>query len=263
MVNVYGPNNAMKKRIVWDKLMGFLATNEGEYVLFGDFNKVREETEGFRSIFHEDEANVFNTFISNSGLLDIPLGGRRFTWVNKSFSKMIRVDRVLVSPNVLNIFADLKLTTLARGLSDHLPIILQDLKNNFGPTPFKCFDSWCLYEEFNGLVKDAADEIMGCRTATYHDKMMHVKSKIKSWIKEKKGNEQLKKKVILARINAIEQLIESGVETEVERNERKDLIQELDTSNRIEDLDIIQNVELNGMRGKLKIFSLFVETKQE
>ncbi|XP_071688861.1 uncharacterized protein [Rutidosis leptorrhynchoides] len=163
MVNVYGPNNAGRKRLIWDKLASFISENIGEYVLFGDFNEVREEMEKFGSVFHDDEAHVFNTFIANTGLVDVPLGGRRFTWINKAATKMSRIDRVLISLNVVDVFADLKLSILNRGLSDHLPIILQDAKADFGPTPFKCFDSWFLYEGFDDLVKEAASEVIDSR----------------------------------------------------------------------------------------------------
>ncbi|XP_071728064.1 uncharacterized protein [Rutidosis leptorrhynchoides] len=239
MVNLHSSNDARKKRLLWDKLLNFMNNNEGEYVLFGDFNEVREESEKFGSIFHPDEANVFNLFIGSSGLVDIPLGGRKFTWMNKSASKMSRIDRVLVTSNIFEYFADLKLTTLVRGYSNHLPLLLQDLKHDFGPTPFKCFNSWYLFSDFDAMVKDASSEIMDNR-AFYHDKMKLMKQRIKKWVKSKKANMVLRKVEIFSRINDIDILVESGNDTEETRIERRDLMQELDTLNRVDDMDIIR-----------------------
>ncbi|XP_071687640.1 uncharacterized protein [Rutidosis leptorrhynchoides] len=132
-----------------------MATHDREYVFFGDFNEVREEAERFGSLFNADEANVFIQFLGDTGLLDVPLGGRRFTWINKSVSKMSRIDRVLVSSNVQNWFMDLKLVVLTKGWSDHLPLIFHNAKLDFGPIPFKCFNSWLDNGDFISVVKEA------------------------------------------------------------------------------------------------------------
>ncbi|XP_071686837.1 uncharacterized protein [Rutidosis leptorrhynchoides] len=244
MVNVYGPNDPVKKRTLWDKLCSFIAANEGEYVCFGDFNEVRDEAERFGSIFHTEEAAVFNTFIANTGLVDIPLNGRRFTWVNNTASKMSRIDRVLINPNVLDIFADLKLTTLPRGYSDHLPLLLQDLKLDFGPSPFKCFNSWLLYEDFDNIVLSAAGEVMCNMELSFHEKMKHVKSKIRALIKDKKANEKSRKAHLMERIDEIEKVLETGNGTDHIVNERKDLVHELDNIQQVEDLDVLQKCRI-------------------
>ncbi|XP_071739580.1 uncharacterized protein [Rutidosis leptorrhynchoides] len=244
MVNIYGPNDAPSKRTFWDKLSSFMSENEGEYILFGDCNEVRVEEERFGSVFHPDEATVFNSFIDNAGLVDIPLGGRKFTWVNTPATKMSRIDRVLVSSNVLDIFADLKLITLQKGLSDHLPLLLQDLKYDFGPTPFKCFNSWFLYEEFDEIVKAATSEVFDDREATYHSKMKHVKSKIKSWIKQKKADEISRRNHISKLIDVIEKEIENENAPEEVYAERIELMKDLDGLKRVDDLDIIQKCRL-------------------
>ncbi|XP_071700087.1 uncharacterized protein [Rutidosis leptorrhynchoides] len=244
MVNVYGPNDPVKTRTLWDKLCSFIAANEGEYVCFGDFNEVRDEAERFGYIFHTEEAVVFNTFIGNTGLVNIPLNGRRFTWVNKTASKMSRIDRVLITPNVFDIFVDLKLTTLPRGYSDHLPLLLQDLKLVFWPSPFKCFNSWLLYEDFDNIVLSAAGEVMCNMELSFHEKMKHVKSKIRTWIKDKKANEKSRKVHLMERIDEIETVLETGNGTDHIVNERKDLVHELDNIQQVEDLDVLQKCRI-------------------
>ncbi|GJZ68508.1 RNA-directed DNA polymerase, eukaryota, reverse transcriptase zinc-binding domain protein [Tanacetum coccineum] len=59
----------------------------------GDFNEVRRKTERFGSVFNVQGADMFNTFIANAGLEEIPLGGSSFTWCHKSATKMSKLDR--------------------------------------------------------------------------------------------------------------------------------------------------------------------------
>ncbi|GKE68282.1 hypothetical protein Tco_1526354, partial [Tanacetum coccineum] len=47
----------------------------GEVVIMGDFNEVRYKSERFGSLFNVQGANVFNSFIANVGLEEVPLGG--------------------------------------------------------------------------------------------------------------------------------------------------------------------------------------------
>nr|GEY39042.1 putative RNA-directed DNA polymerase, eukaryota, reverse transcriptase zinc-binding domain protein [Tanacetum cinerariifolium] len=53
-------------------------------------------------------------------LLDLPLGGRSFTWMNKEGTKMSKLDWFLVSSSVMDAFQDLKVTALPRGWSSVL-----------------------------------------------------------------------------------------------------------------------------------------------
>lgn len=49
----------------------------------GDFNVVRYESEILGSQYNLVTTTLFNKFIDHADLMDIPLGGARFTWSNK------------------------------------------------------------------------------------------------------------------------------------------------------------------------------------
>nr|GEV00797.1 RNA-directed DNA polymerase, eukaryota, reverse transcriptase zinc-binding domain protein [Tanacetum cinerariifolium] len=51
-------------------------TMEGEVVTVGDFNEVRDNSERFGSVFNKQGVKAFNSFISNAGLVEVPLGER-------------------------------------------------------------------------------------------------------------------------------------------------------------------------------------------
>nr|GEW77410.1 RNA-directed DNA polymerase, eukaryota [Tanacetum cinerariifolium] len=63
---------------VWDPNMfkKMNSTVSGELVIMGDFNEVRNKSERFGTLFNRQGADVFNRFISNTGLEEVPLEGR-------------------------------------------------------------------------------------------------------------------------------------------------------------------------------------------
>ncbi|GKC22714.1 RNA-directed DNA polymerase, eukaryota [Tanacetum coccineum] len=97
----------------------------GEVIIMGDFNEVRCKSERFGSNFNVQGANVFNSFIVNAGLEEIPLGGCSFTWCHKSATKMSKLDRFLIYENLMITCPNFTATSLERYLSDHRPILLR------------------------------------------------------------------------------------------------------------------------------------------
>nr|GFC91699.1 RNA-directed DNA polymerase, eukaryota [Tanacetum cinerariifolium] len=78
-------------------------------------NEVQDESERYGTIFSPLEAHTFNSFIDGACLLDLPMGGRTYTWMNKTSSKMSKLDRFLVSSYVIDALLDLKVIALPHG----------------------------------------------------------------------------------------------------------------------------------------------------
>ncbi|XP_071730173.1 uncharacterized protein [Rutidosis leptorrhynchoides] len=157
---------------------------------------------------------------------------------------MSRIDRVLISPNVVNIFNDLKLVTLIKGWSDHLPLLVRSDKMDFGPIPFKCYHSWNSCEDFHEVVVNATDEAFGDPNNTLHDKMKIVKNHIKVWAKAKRDAGDQKKNVLMGRIHELEAQVEANNvgtdELQEILNERLNVVKELDKIEFVESIDLIQ-----------------------
>nr|GEW57485.1 RNA-directed DNA polymerase, eukaryota, reverse transcriptase zinc-binding domain protein [Tanacetum cinerariifolium] len=92
VISVYAPQEASEKRMLWSYLNHMIDRQDGESILLGDFNEVRHKDEHFGSIFNNHNAMVFNSFISSSGLVEVPIGGCAFTWCHKYGSKMSKLD---------------------------------------------------------------------------------------------------------------------------------------------------------------------------
>lgn len=125
---------------------------EAWWFCFGDFNAVRSSEERLGTTFCQNTAFYFNNFIHEAGLVELSLGGRRFTYMSSNCEKHSKLDRFLVSHGALMDWPDLQATALNRLYSDHCPLFLSSSKLDFGPSPFRFFNRWLLDPTFSNLV---------------------------------------------------------------------------------------------------------------
>ncbi|GJX07698.1 RNA-directed DNA polymerase, eukaryota [Tanacetum coccineum] len=74
---VYAPHDMRDKILLWDYLTHVTQQWNGDVIIMGDFNEVRLKSDRFGSVFNAHGANLFNTFITNAGLKEVPLGDHR------------------------------------------------------------------------------------------------------------------------------------------------------------------------------------------
>ncbi|GJR65461.1 cytochrome P450 [Tanacetum coccineum] len=147
IIVIYAPQDRNKKRSLWSRLTHLIRNFQSMYIVVGDFNKVWSVDKRLGSSFCALGAQYFNAFISDSELIDLPMGGKRFTRMNKYGTKLSKIDRILVSHHFVSNWPNAQLTTLPRKLSDHCPLVLKTHSADYGPIPFKFFNSWLLKSE--------------------------------------------------------------------------------------------------------------------
>nr|GEW41213.1 RNA-directed DNA polymerase, eukaryota [Tanacetum cinerariifolium] len=133
IISVYAPQEFSKKRMLWSYLNHVIDSWSGETILMGDFNEVRSKEERFGTILNNHNASVFNSFISSGGLVEVPLVRCAFMWCHKSGNKMSKLDRFLISKDLMGSCPNITSITLDWYLSDHRPILLRenlDLERN-------------------------------------------------------------------------------------------------------------------------------------
>ncbi|GJS24765.1 RNA-directed DNA polymerase, eukaryota, reverse transcriptase zinc-binding domain protein [Tanacetum coccineum] len=190
---------------------------KGEVVIMGDFNEVRNKDERFGSVFNKQGADAFNSFISNAGLVEVPLGGCSFTWCHKSATKMSKLDRFLISDSLMCLCPNISSISLDRYLSDHRPILMREAFYDYGPVPFRFFHYWYEMEGFDKFVEDTWKEAPNTDSNAL-TKMMHklkyLKDKIRIWnrsCKEKMNNRKRSLKTELAEFDLIIDKGEAGL----------------------------------------------------
>ncbi|GJW58511.1 cytochrome P450 [Tanacetum coccineum] len=182
-VNFLGIQETMTgKKVLWDNLKRLIANHNNLSLIFGDLNEVRVESECMGTIFDPRGAYIFNQFIYSPDLLDLLVGGKRFTRMNNLGSKHSKIDRFLVTNHVIQIWLDSYVYALPREFSDHTPIILKNFAPDFGPTPFKLYNSWLEHSEFPDLAK-ASWALPTSRPPVvgFKNKLKRLKLEIKKW----------------------------------------------------------------------------------
>ncbi|GJU43716.1 RNA-directed DNA polymerase, eukaryota, reverse transcriptase zinc-binding domain protein [Tanacetum coccineum] len=239
--------DSLAKAILWNRIGDFMHQHAGKYIIFGDMNVVRNENERCGSLFSQQDANNFNSFIDNSGLIDLPLGGRLFTWMNKSGTKLSKLDQFLISEEVGDALSDVRVTAIDRLWSDHNLILLHVSKFDFGPTPFKLFHSWLLCDSFDEFIiteLPKLEEHNFGRKLLSHEIFCLLKARIKQWHSETKTYDRVTKHDNLQLIKSIEEKIEAGSANDDDRDSCIKLLQEVDKLDTFESFDLFQKARI-------------------
>ncbi|XP_071700174.1 uncharacterized protein [Rutidosis leptorrhynchoides] len=219
VVNVYGLHKDGEKRMFWDSLDNLMNYTDAEWVIGGDFNEVRTQTERQNCEFIKRRADLFNNFIENRHLIEVPILGKRFTRINDDGMKFSKLDQFLVSENFLESWGDISVITLDRRTSDHCPLILRDKNNDFGPKPFRMFDIWLECEEVEKIIVDSWNKQNTCSRpdCVYRNKLKNVKTALREWSKLRYGDMDVEIDTWKQKVEELECKADSGSLTETER----------------------------------------------
>nr|GEV94752.1 cytochrome P450 [Tanacetum cinerariifolium] len=103
-VVVYAPQNQRKKRKLWTDIESIIASHDTISIIMRDFNELRNSADRKGNTFCQAGAAHFNSFIASAGLSDLPLGGRRFTRMNKVGSQLKALNVVMLEAKNKNIY---------------------------------------------------------------------------------------------------------------------------------------------------------------
>ncbi|XP_028068302.1 uncharacterized protein LOC114270872 [Camellia sinensis] len=158
VVILYAPNDAIRRKQLWDLIINIKSLFNTPWCIGGDFNGILRISERRGCTRSDRGMNNFNEFIDRMEFLDMPMLGRNFTWCN-SFEgdTWSRIDRFLVNPIWLEKFG-LKLWGLPRSISDHCLLLLMEDDRNWGPRPFRFLNAWTLHPKFLELVRRSWSE---------------------------------------------------------------------------------------------------------
>ncbi|GJT54285.1 RNA-directed DNA polymerase, eukaryota, reverse transcriptase zinc-binding domain protein [Tanacetum coccineum] len=239
--------DSLAKSSLWNRIADFMNHHNGKFILFGDMNTVRHENEMSGSLFSRIEAEHFNSFIDSTSLIDLPIGGRYFTWMNKVGTKLRKLDRFLISEGITEDIPDIKITTIDRMWSDHSLILFHVKKADFGPSPFKFYNTWLNRDGFDDLIKStwaSMDTSNGHRNFKSHEKLRGLKTAIKKWQADVRKNDRSQKHGILSEIKDIKKKIDDGSTSTSDREKRIKLLQDIDKLENLEALNLIQKAHI-------------------
>ncbi|XP_022030238.1 uncharacterized protein LOC110931139 [Helianthus annuus] len=174
VLNVYAPQHFVDKRVLWSEIGGLVGEGEGMWIVAGDFNSIRCESDTHNSVYVPADANEFNGFIDDTNLHEYSLKGRRFTFPSAEY------------------------LAIERYMSDHSPLILKTVSRNFGPKPFRFYNSWLSREDFRENVKKALETgvFVGDPDTKLSMKFKWLRFNISTWAAECKIKELEEKRML-------------------------------------------------------------------
>lgn len=236
LVNVYGPQSIQEKRKLWADLLDLKRSIDGTWVFLGDFNAVRYEQERLNSRF-------CRILLLTSTISLQMLAYMNSVWgVGNSLTSVMMGENSVNSIDCSNFIYHQPLTTiiaLPREYSDHTPLVLKPSNQDFGPPPFRFFNSWIHREDFDATFSNAWNSFIGFGTPDTFlmAKLRFVRNEFSKWrntetAKESKLLSQLKKRVVDIEVLAETRTLSVGELTK--RRDCKGKIQELEYFARID-----------------------------
>nr|GEW99762.1 RNA-directed DNA polymerase, eukaryota, reverse transcriptase zinc-binding domain protein [Tanacetum cinerariifolium] len=218
-IAVYAHQALQDKIALWSSISNLTRNWDGILIALGHFNMVREAGERFGSTFNERHADIFNAFIFNSSLIDIPLGGYKFTWTDKWGSKMSKLDRFLVSKSFYDAFPHNTGVILEKGILDHRPILLKE------------------HSKCDGIIKTNG-------LVSFKKKLQNLKRVIRDWIATKKHESTKLKHEHVLRLATIDAKIDNGIANDLDFENRRESIKVLGEVDRFEASDLAQKARI-------------------
>ncbi|KAK1283076.1 hypothetical protein QJS10_CPB21g01093 [Acorus calamus] len=174
---VYGPVADEAREALWQELSLIRGTWDFPWVLMGDFNVTRFVEDRNHEGRITGHMMRFSEWISEAGMIDIPLPNQRFTWSNlRERPACARLDRVFVDESWEEVYPWSSLKALPRIGSNHNPLIFVGGEGRTCHQHFK-FENWWLL--CDGLREEVAaawnletPELVGARKINFHKSSM-------------------------------------------------------------------------------------------
>ena len=176
LINIYNSCHKEERSMIWNSIVEFYNAKNLPCLIFGDFNEVLESVERGSLLASQSGMNDFRNFIQGMYLTEIKASNGCFTW-HRGHAKS-KLDRLLISPEWLELFPHMSVVILNRSISDHNPLIVQTEEYDSGPKPFRFQNCWLQHPGCLQIIKNVwANSNLPC----FGGKLREVKIKLKEW----------------------------------------------------------------------------------
>jgi hypothetical protein len=126
LTSVYGPCQGIERDDFVNWLNGLEIQDDSNWMFMGDFNFYRSLADRNKPGGNLNDVFIFNEIISNLGLQEIPLKGRKFTWSNMQEDPLLeQIDWCFTSINWISNYPNTIWLPLSKPTSDHIPCMVQ------------------------------------------------------------------------------------------------------------------------------------------
>ncbi|XP_057418726.1 uncharacterized protein LOC130712931 [Lotus japonicus] len=228
--NVYGPHTLLERRLLFEALKVQVLSHVGMTFIGGDFNAVLLGSERSSGGVLDAGDAVFQQFVHECHLNDLPLLNGKFTWFSgRNDGLWSRLDRWLVSDDVLIFFNNISQTIFDWSVSDHRAVGLSFGVPDAGPKPFYYFNHWVEEDGFNDLVETwwRSAVYQGWSGYVLQQKLKGLRRKIREW-RRGRGAWGVEKIVSLeSRLQEVMGALENQGGSEALTKERRSVLEDL------------------------------------
>jgi len=210
VINVYGPYQ--NRAPFWDSFFQNPFLEEDMVVIGGDLNFSLGLSEVWGPHAHSDVMASFLTRkLIEKKLIDVEPIKLKPTWRNNRGGEARvakRIDRFLVSENLVDSFFQIRQWVGSGGASDHFPIFLEIRKGpNNPPSPLKFNKLWLQEESFKNLFitnwRGYNENSMRTAAFQFAENINRLKGAIKEWAVEKRRRDDSELKQVEADLISI------------------------------------------------------------
>ncbi|XP_058780355.1 uncharacterized protein LOC131653996 [Vicia villosa] len=211
----------IKVKKLWSDLLEAKSRyTDNEWFVAGDFNSIsdRSERKGCSQQFRNSEISYFVGFIEESNLVDVPTKGKRFSWFGGEGRTMSRLDRFLVSENMIKSLDIVGQKIGNRDISDHYLVWLIVDGLNWGPKSNRVNKEWFGNKGFLDFVESEwkGIDVTGREDYILKEKLRILNLKLTSWNKPVFGERDLEIEQNVQIINEANNLLASCREEDTE-----------------------------------------------
>ncbi|XP_009602893.1 uncharacterized protein LOC142168793 [Nicotiana tabacum] len=152
MSAVYGMHTIETRKDIWEELRSVNNSVQGPWLAIRYFNAITDmDDRQFGNPVQENEIRDFNDFLQSSGMAELRIVGRRYTWPNGQICS--RIDSALVNVEWLLTIVVTEVVILNPEISDHTPLSIQ-LKEAVkrSPKPFRFLNCLAEHKDFPSVV---------------------------------------------------------------------------------------------------------------
>jgi len=147
--NTYGPSDHSFSLGYLQHLQELPASFSGPWILLGDFNLVRQQSDKSNGQINTSLAAAFNNTLDFLCMSEIPLSDRCYTWSNhQTFPILAHLDWVFVNNELNTLFPMSNLSSLPKPTSDHVPLLLSLSTELPKPMFFRFEKHWLHHQSF-------------------------------------------------------------------------------------------------------------------
>ncbi|GJW06766.1 hypothetical protein Tco_1569189, partial [Tanacetum coccineum] len=170
-----------------------------------------------------------------------------FEFMKRSFSNTSLID---LPVGVLKVLLDIRIIALDRLWSYHTPLLFNVSKTDFGPSPFKLYNSWLSRDGFDEVIKSTWSSLGNMNAGKIlrsHEKLWYLNIFIKQWYVNVKNSDRTRKQEVMIEIHGIEKRNDDGNATPINQDKRVQILSEIDKLDNFVALDLIQKAHINRM----------------